>query len=489
MNRRSFKNLCLLDIADGLQDGLSHFSGFSRVALIYCEKPDSPMHVYDPQNLLAGHEPKFKELYLDSDTWRREIPGLGLMGSSGHISTEKNLQLAGLISCGARSNSIFYQMWFTEHHPNMCSIGPTERWLEHAATRLSHDYSDQNTLYSDISGRFLREYATHAIRDFFVDEINLLLGWDSQLRIYPILDAVLSISSTREEGTWPRGELIFVEPGMMDQIRFMGRFAREDQPELAHHKHVRKLLMSVENSHRKLVSDGKTIVGVTCQEVPVFSICAEHKRGYGFLKMNDEPICSFSNGGFHSTAYREKLVQVEEFILESNLDTETRVQLFKIVSALVHFSQENQFGGTFVVDLSSPPLKIPGQKFDYPLDLREPDALNLTQALARVDGAIHIGADLYLHGFACLLDGHAIPGEDRSRGARFNSALRFTAEHKNLLVVVVSSDWPVSIMQRGVELNALCEWKPLPGNIIQPPTLEDWVNRKGFDGGDPSWRR
>jgi hypothetical protein len=475
MNRRSFKNLCLLDITDGLQDGLSHFSGFSRVALIYCEKPNSPLHVYDPQQLLAGHEPKFKELYLDSDAWRKNIPKPGLMETSGHISTEKNLQLTGLISCGARSNSIFYQMWFTEHHPNMCAIGPTERWLEHASARLSHDFSEQNTLYSGISGRFLREYATHAIRDFLVDEINILLGWDTRLRIYPILDAVLGISSTREEGTWPEGALVFVEPGMMDKIRFMGKFAVEDQPELVNHKHVRKLLMSVENSDRKLVSDGKNILGITRRDIPVFSICADYKRGYGFLKMNDDLICSFSDGAFHSTTYREKLVQVEEIFLESDLDPETGNQLFKIVSNLVHFSQEKKFGGTFVVDLNTPHLKIPGQRFDDPLDLTNAEALNLTQALARVDGAIHIGADMHLHGFACLLDGHAIPGEDRSRGARYNSALRFTAEHRNLLVVVVSSDRPVSVIQGGVELSARCEWKSPSVNLSNLPTLEDWV--------------
>jgi hypothetical protein len=46
--------------------------------------------------------------------------------------------LAGLISCGGRSSSVFFQMWFTDHHPDMCSIGPTERWLEHAAWRFSH---------------------------------------------------------------------------------------------------------------------------------------------------------------------------------------------------------------------------------------------------------------------------------------------------------------------------------------------------------------
>jgi hypothetical protein len=101
--------------------------------------------------------------------------------------------------------------------------------------------------------------------------------------------------------------------------------------------------------------------------------------------------------------------------------------------------------------------------------------LDLAKSLSKVDGALHIGADLLLHGFACLLDGRAIAGENRARGARFNSALRFTAEHENLIVVVVSSDRPVSVIHRGVDLNATPDWKPLTQSLVQPPTLEEWL--------------
>jgi len=77
---------------------------------------------------------------------------------------------------------------------------------------------------------------------------------------------------------------------------------------------------------------------------------------------------------------------------------------------------------------------------------------------AYLDGALHIGEDMNLHGFACILDGKTVPGENRARGDRFNSALRFTAEHHDIVVIVVSSDRPVSIIQDGIELNAQCEW-------------------------------
>ena len=101
--------------------------------------------------------------------------------------------------------------------------------------------------------------------------------------------------------------------------------------------------------------------------------------------------------------------------------------------------------------------------------------LELAKALSRVDGALHIGRDLHLHGFACLLDGQAVPGENRARGARFNSALRFTAQHPDLLTIVVSADRPASVIQGGMELTAQCDWKPLYGYVPSPPTLMEYI--------------
>ena len=67
MTPESFRNLCLFHTLDGLRDGLTHFSGSSRAALIYAIKPEDPIRVYDPQHLLKGHEPILKELYLQSN--------------------------------------------------------------------------------------------------------------------------------------------------------------------------------------------------------------------------------------------------------------------------------------------------------------------------------------------------------------------------------------------------------------------------------------
>lgn len=315
------------------------------------------------------------------------------------------------------------------------------------------------------------------MHDHIVDEMNIYLGWDSQVRIYPVLDAVLGISRTREEGDWPVGELVIIDPQLMEKIRFVARFIKEEQPQLENFKHVRKLLLTVEGSNYKLVSDGKSILGICDNTMPHFFICADFRGRHGFLKINRDKICSFSEGHFSSTTRRAKLVQVEETLLESSLPPQARNNIFRIVASLAHHAQQKKHGCTLVIDLNPDPVTISGQSLDPPLDLRQPHLLALSKALAKVDGALHIGADQHLHGFACLLDGRTIPGEDRARGARYNSALRFTAEHNNIIVVVVSSDRPVSIIQEGVEISGICHWRPENRCIFAAEPLNLWCSR------------
>ncbi len=480
MSEDSYPNMCVFHTLDGLREGLSHYSEPSRVALIYAPRVDDPIRVYDPQKLLQGHEPKLKELYLGSDNWRKAPADFEMVRRFGQIQVEKNLDLAGLISCGGRSYSIFYQMWFTEHHPDMCSTGPTERWLEHAAWLLSHDFASENKFCTGASGYVLREYATHAVRDYIIDELNLLMGLDTQLRVYPILDAVLGISNTREEGVWPRGTLIFVEPRSLNNIKFMARFPSLEQPTMEDFKHIRKLLQAVENSQRKLISDGQNIVGIASGEMPKYCITAEFRGQHGFLGLNGKLICSFADGSFHSTTFLAKLVQLEELLLESRLDDDSMHEMFKIVTGIVHKSERAKYGCTLVIDLNEQPTYISGQHLHEPLDLTDKQILDMAKDLAKLDGALHIGADRHLHGFACLLDGRAVAGEDRARGARFNSALRFSAVNPQVIVIVVSVDRPVSVIQEGVELNAQCILRPVSWLMTTPPTMQEWLRQEGF---------
>ncbi len=474
MDEYTFNCRCITESIEGLREGLSHFSGPSRTAVIYAIKPEDPICIYDPQNLLAGHELKLKELYIDTDEWRKRTNLCYDKKKFSDMIPEKNLELAGLISWGGCSSSVVFQMWFTEHHPDMCNIGPTERWLEQAAWRVSHDIANEEELYTGISGGFLKEYSTHAVRDYLVDEMNVLLGWDTRVRVYPILEAVLKISRTPEEGAWPKGKLLFAEMHSLGKMKFIAKFPKAEQPELANVKHIRKLLQAVENSDRKLVADEKTIIGIIKGANPDFSITADFKGRYGFLKLNENKVCSFSDGSFKSTTRKAKLVQVEEVLLDSDMNSADASTLFKIIAGIVHSAARQQHGCAIVVDLNETPIFIAGNSVEPPLELEDYENLELAKSLSRVDGALHIGVDLKLHRFACLLDGDYVPSENRARGARFNSALRFTAKHEKIIVIVVSSDAPVSVMMGGIVLDT--KWRQKPFLFCNAPVLlKEWV--------------
>ena len=140
MSPASFEHICIFHILDGLRDGLSHFSHPSRAAVIYARKPDSHPRICDPQDLLRGHEPMLRDFYLYSNRWRGEpAQHLELLESD-----EDCPVLAGTIALGARSNSMHYQMWFTDQHPDMCSVGPTKRWLEYAVGLISQNFATQD---------------------------------------------------------------------------------------------------------------------------------------------------------------------------------------------------------------------------------------------------------------------------------------------------------------------------------------------------------
>lgn len=470
-----FVGRCINDTLAGLREGLSRFSGRSRSAVIFCLQEGEPLQICDPQNLLRGYEPKIKDIYLHNSDWRGESYSRYDRKLFNQIDSVGNLHLDGLISFGGRSGAVYYQMWFTEHHPDICSVGPTERWLEHAVLRFSHDMANESRLYTGISGSFLREYTSHAVHDYIVDCVNLNLGIDSHIRIYQVLESVLGISKTPEEGAVPHGELIFVEPRLLDQLNFIARFRSDQQPRLNHHKHIRKLLLSVEKTRHKLVSNGTNILGVCDGYLPEFCLVADFQGKLGFLRFNDELICSFEDGSFSSTTHRAKLFEVEEILLDYELDTAARNTLFQIVAALVHNAETNGFGCTLVVDLEKVYNPLSGQILDPPIDLQQAESLALAAGLSKTDGALHIRDDMHLHSFACLLDGLSIPGEDRARGARYNSALRFTAIRRDTIIVVVSSDRPVSVIHRGIELRKRLAYNPSERCSLYPELLEDWL--------------
>ena len=479
-----FINQVVSEILIGLRDGLTRFSGPSRVGVIYRLSVEDDFHVCDPAGLLRGHETKIRAALFDDNDRPLSISHHLPNTHYSHIDRVDDLELDGVICVGGRSGPVPYQMWFTDHHPEILSTGPTQRWLEHAALRFSHDAANERELYSGISGRFLREYATHAVHDHILHELKRAnpASTAKSFSIYQILGGILAISRTREELKSPHGQLAFILPEHIDYIDFLARFHEAEQPQLDNHKHVRKLLQAVQKFRNRLVSDGRQILGIARGRIDQFHLTADFQGLYGFLRVNDQSICSFADGAYSSATHQAKLFQVEEALLDYELDSSIRSSLFHIVSSIVHYGETENFGCAVVLDLNQPITHIAGQNLQQPLDLERSNLLDLACDLARVDGALQIGSDRKLHRFACLFDGPAIANEDRARGARYNSSLRFTACHPNTVIIVVSADRPVSVMRNGYEYVSLVSTADNSAAIV-PEKLQEWLNGGDEDAG------
>jgi hypothetical protein len=471
MNDASYKKLCIANILNGVTEGLSKYSKPTRVALIFAASSDDSVSILDPKGLLRGHESKLEDIFFtNGDQWRSRIKENILSQPRNLLIPENDLELSGLIAYGGSASDFFYQMWFTEHHPDMCSICPTERWLEQASSLLVHDYNTPNAPINS-SDYVLKNYSLQAVADYIVDVWNKFLEVDYIIQIPPILNNILCISKTREEGAWARGVLFFADPRRIEPLSFLTKIQKHERPMVSNVKHIRKLLVAVERSDRKLVSDGRTIIGITDSPVPESAIAAEFKGDYGFLRMGNEKIASFFDGSFHSTTREARLVELEELLLDSDMETQASTSLFRVVSHLVHKAGHARHGCTLVIDLNTTPLGLSGHVLEPPISLLEPQNIDLVCSLLRIDGAIHLASDARIHGFGCLLDGNTVTWENMARGARYNSALRFSAANRRIIVVVVSADRPVSIIYNGIEINAFRQWQPVYPYTPDTPEL------------------
>ncbi len=476
MNQELYKKLYITNILNGVTEGLSKFIRPSRVAVIFAAKPEDPVMILDPNGLLKGHETRLKELFFtDHRQWRLDLIEKINCQPLGHFVLEEDPGLSGLISCGGISSEFFYQSWFTDHHPDMCSKKPVKCWLEQAITLFIHDFNSTTTVIN-ASDYVLKNYSLQAVADAIVDEREQHLTFDSRMQIPPILNAILNISKTREEGAWARGHLFFTDAHKLESLDFITKIQRHERPSISNAKHIRKLLLAVERSDRKLASDGLSVIGITDVAIPDYAVTADFRGDFGFLKLGNEKLASFHDGSFYSTTRKAKMVELEELLMDSQLDGEASNLLFQVVSNLVHAAGTSRHGCTLVLDLNELPVPLSGHVLEPSLSLLEPKNFNLARSLLKIDGAVHLTGDSHIHGFACLLDGTTIKHENMARGARYNSALRFSSNHPKIIIVVVSSDRPVSIIHNGIEINASRLWKPVYAMSPELIPLETYLN-------------
>ncbi len=454
----------------GVRTGLTAFSGLSRVALIMTRRAAQPLLIFDHQDLLAPFRPQLRRHYLDGSDWRSDI---GETTDWAPLGMAQNAQttVPHLISFGSYSNPVYYQMWFTEHHSDMCSPGPTERWLQAAAWNLSHDLALGGSNRTDATMNALEYNALPALSHHLASENQRSqLG----LNVDAVLECVSRLSVTAEEGSRPSGLLAFVPSARIDSLDMPTVFAGRDLPSLLAHKHVGKLMALARSSNSALVSDGVRLRGVLRGPVPDASLVANFENGRGEIFMMGSPVCSFANGQFSSLRLRPSADTLTAALTRAVRAAGGSTDAIAPTVHLIEAALRRHIGCTIVLDPGHDPAPLAGQRLQGALDSsRSPD---VAADMMRVDGAIQLSRSGHIVALGCLLDGPAVAGEDRSRGARYNSAVRFTTMHVDFVVAVVSEDGLFAILHNGCPEPSPPRYKSID-RIEDPLALTTWLER------------
>lgn len=474
------KEVSINRIINGLQRGLNKFCGATRIALIIAVKADDELLVYDEDDLLLSHRIRLQELYANSTAWKENKTENGRLED---VSILPDLHLPGILSKGATSESVFYQRWFVERLPNLAHEGPIYSWLEDAAYEMCIDFESGDKEWNNYTYAALADNALTAVVDYLYEVKEWLLEHRG-LHLpnpFPVVEAITHISVAREEGERASGKITFIDRQQLDHhLKYHMQLdvapgGTGSLPSLINTKHVRKLL-TLCGSERSLLSDGEDIIGIADlrEPIPENSIVAEFRHGRGEIRVGPQLVCTFADGELFGDSGSTNLSDVFRLLSQRTQEPHLRERLIRCLESIMKSSKQERHGCTIIIDFHEPIERLPGEYLREPINgVTNQD---LVSAMAKIDGALHLSPKAELIGFACLLDGEASPNEDRSRGARYNSGLRFSAKkgQEETIVIVASEDGPISVFERGLDISAAGRNVQEYNDRIAVPLLE-WL--------------
>jgi len=280
------------------------------------------------------------------------------------------------------------------------------------------------------------------------------------------VQVMIDINNAKEEGASPEGKVILAQaPDPAPFLSFR-------KPIAASTKQFTKLLTAARNPRFGLVVEATGIRGFAdISQVPSNRIIAT------FNSLG----CTLSIAVKNLNVANVRKEQVYRAVGQPYLEALSKLLTEKFGAAndaivdsvknIVEAARLETFGCTIAIfePLGQPLL---GAYFDSQKNAAEVEGL-LTN-MAHVDGAVHLNSAGNILGFGVLLDGVSAPQlENPSKGARHNSAIRFTAHNHDALVVVVSEDGPITIFHEGKPTKQTLD---LPENEKVGPVygMEEW---------------
>jgi hypothetical protein len=351
-------------------------------------------------------------------------------------------------------------------------------WLTSTATILAGEIVHRDERRSDPfrvpSDGIVRFFAREAACQYIARRCSFHGDYFKNLALVrDVLTAITALSRTSEERKLPSGELLIASADGIADLDIVVEFGTE-KPSLVHAKHTAKLLQAVRHSSlRLLCKSDMEVVGIAGPGAPPDnSICVRLDSGRAKVWVREEHVCNIQHGDF--VAGIELQIASLQRAIQGAGDEASH--LLQLVESVLRSASRRRHGCTVVLDLRRDPVPLSGHTLKSPLKLRNGEtAFEVAAGLASIDGAVHIDKEGNLCAFGCLLDGEAVEHEQRSRGARYNSALRFCKTHKNVIVVVLSEDGHLSVFSTNGEVTASHRLTPLDYYLLESTAVGDWL--------------
>lgn len=290
-----------------------------------------------------------------------------------------------------------------------------------------------------------REVATEVARRAalrLVEAVILAAGTGASPDLF---EAVEALASTAYEGRASQGAVVLAAPGH-DRVDVVLRLRH---PVSVQNRRQFRKLLELSGPRLDLLTDGMVVYGLgrispprdgSATNVFRFEVVKQGEwrlthRGEQLLEMDHghprvpRPPISFAR-------FQQTLHQV--FPDTSNLDSEAIWHLAQTVSIA-------PYGAMLVVSSAA---EQEAARLAAESIVIEPTRVNpdLLESMTRIDGAVLLTPDAVCHGVAVILDGIATGTGDPGRGARYNSALRYsTTAPAPCVIVIVSEDGMIDL--------------------------------------------
>lgn len=308
-----------------------------------------------------------------------------------------------------------------------------------------------------------RELTKKSINDLLKDAgKSLLMDIIGNESISNPFDKLSKISSLSYEKAFSNGKILILKPEFIGEITDTSHIKLlltfEARIPLSSYRHIRKLL-ELSKKDIYLLSDGEYIYSVI--QFTEDSYHLDHSRHYFIIEFNTYYSWQLNHNN-------NKLMQVtnEEVYIPKpkisyfnfsaefkkvfpNVETKKILNLYKLILEAL-----KQVKGTIMVisrNARSEAFRLRNQGFIINATFLNASTV---KSITSIDGAILVDTDGFCHGIGVILDGVATEKGDPSRGARYNSAIRYVEtiannpNYSDCISIVISEDGDVDIISK-----------------------------------------